>query len=260
MAIIPKVQDPRLNTVQCVVEGHDVFDEDVFVGARKYLVNLYWLNLIFSFIIGFEVARIVVADLEKHAKDICLLTVLHSVVELVLAITALEMAAMSERGGCPYPILYFILVFVFFIIDIANYCTFNSNSPFSKTRLKTVLTFGIFMIFHHFVWIILGIVTEPGWATIVLILYCSVLFFIYVFLYHSYKEFKEVHPFDAIFFIIILILYLGFMIGVAVAGLSFLSTDPVAGIVSSILAVIVSLLWSYFKKSFKDGPKKQTTV
>ena len=246
-----------------MVEGHDVFDEDVFVGARKYLVNLYWLNLIFSFIIGFGVAWIAGAGLEKqseHAKNIYLLTVLHSVVELVLAITALKMAVVSERGGCPYPIIYFILVFVFFIIDIANYCTFNSDSPFSKKRLITVLTFGIFMIFHHFVWIILGIVTEPGWATIVLILYCSVLFFIYVFLYHSYKEFEEVHPFDAIFFIIILILYLGFMIGVAVAGLSFLSTDPVAGIVSSILAVIVSLLWSYFKKSFKDGPKKQTTV
>lgn len=258
VTIIPKVQDPRLNTVQCVVEGHDGFNEDTFVGARKYLMHLYWCNLIFSFIIGFVAARVTAAGLttafkKEYEEDFYLLSVLHSFVELLLSITALIMAVKWGQGGRCYPILYSILVVAFFAIDIVNCCIRSSdNDTTRKTRIELVFTLGIHMIFHHFAWIILGIVTDPGWATIILFSYCSVLFVIYVFLYYSYKELNGVHQFDALFFGIFLISYLWFLFGIALSGLSFLSTDPVAGIISTVLAVVASLLWRYYMKSLND--------
>ena len=70
LAVIPNVQDPRLNTVECVVEGHNNFDGKIFSSFRKLLMCACWCILLVSAVVGFAVSNIVITWLDdKHKKQ-----------------------------------------------------------------------------------------------------------------------------------------------------------------------------------------------
>ena len=69
ISIIPTAQDPRLNTVECVVEGHGSFDMKIFSGFRKLLMHVCWLIAFISVVVGYLGSNMFVERLQRTTNQ-----------------------------------------------------------------------------------------------------------------------------------------------------------------------------------------------
>ena len=272
--MIPAAQDPRLNTVECVVEGHNNFNVQIFSASRKLLMCVCWCVLIFSVVLGSFVSNYLVRWLPKgnieglsneklkcNIKSLNVLIWVMSFFEEVLIILAVVLAKVYGHGGFWYPVTYLVAVhfftsffcyvwfeggrkrwicltlIVFPFMSVVAYSKCSGENSGEKLRNTMVYFFSQTTI-HHLSWIIQGVMTEPLWAIPFLAVICGVWVVVYLLVYFYYDSSLPSHcdkvKAIAVSFILIVSVVLQLLALVVVAQ-SFLSTDPVTGLASSVL-------------------------
>ena len=66
LAVSPGVRDPRLNTADCVIEGHET--DIMATGQSSYIRAILWCAFIFSFWAGPYLAEIILGVIEQRSQ------------------------------------------------------------------------------------------------------------------------------------------------------------------------------------------------
>ena len=179
----PAIIDPSLNSAECVVHA----GKYSFKGWKKLFPHICWVVLAFS-LLGSNLISVIFSEYCKdvYRRDeqllevkvmnglliflviLCLVGITIAIAIIVIGITT----GTNEEQYC-YPIVH--LVVIIFLILLQRFCcppemqSCADHCKVSKRQLLTITYLGWYIVFHHVLWIIMGIITEPFWAIPVLI-------------------------------------------------------------------------------------------
>lgn len=239
-----------MNTVECVVKGHTAFTSNIFSAntVNHYMMmNICWCAWVVSFVLAIVGALMFHAwmklDNQEHQKKSALILLLIVfILEVIIAIVACT----NSSQVAVYPIFFIISMgFLSGIVLLYMRCR---NNKLCQILLAALAFSTLFMSFHHLIWIVFGVLTEPFWAVPVLVVACSFCFSVFVQAYYNFKAFErcDVQAFFLSVAVIISLLLFFFVTGVV--SQSFLSSSPVSGLIQSALVVIATLWMSYVKR------------
>ena len=204
LAVSPGARDPRLNTVECVIEGHET---DIMATGQtsSYIRAILWCAFIFSFWAGPYLAEIILGVIEQRSQGNQSPTATSSAGtgQVEVAIELLDPQAPTSPGpgeNISEPLIravvcvcclllcveLIILVFIFKFsvsgnapIDVYIYIGILILEGVILTCLKKcpwnrvfILTFCLIFTSHHFCWLVIGIMINPVWGLTVLLLAC----------------------------------------------------------------------------------------
>ncbi|XP_068695040.1 uncharacterized protein [Montipora foliosa] len=196
LAVSPAIQDPRLNTAECVVEGHKASISAI--GRRSFHIRaILWLSLIFTIICGPLLALIALIFLHNsNSHSTALVTAGNYslyfilIVEFVLVITALVFSAIGKASFDIYAILGITVLEVPVLgALVTNNLTGFDFLPDIKVRRLVFFTWGNLTV-YHFCWLVIGIMLNPIWGLIVL-LFIGVIFAAFFFAVYIYTYYYE---------------------------------------------------------------------
>ena len=203
LAVNPGVRDPRLNTVDCVIEGHET--DIMATGQSSYIRAILWCAFIFSFWAGPYLAEIILGVIEQRSQGNQSPTATSSAGtgQVEVAIELLDPQAPTSPGpgeNISEPLIRAIdwvcrlllcveIIILGFIFKFSE----SGNAPtdvyiyigililegvvltcIKKCHSKRVFisTFCLIFTSHHFCWLVIGIMINPVWGLTVLLLAC----------------------------------------------------------------------------------------
>ena len=206
LAVSPGVRDPRLNTVDCVIEGHET--DILATGQRSSSIRaILWCAFIFSFWAGPYLTEIILGVIEQRSQSPQSPTTTSSaaVMGQVEGNEAMELVD-SQAPTSPDPretisepliravVCVCCLLFCVEIIILGFIIKFSvsGNAPndvyiaiaililegIILTCLKkcpskrVIITFCLMFTSYHFCWLVIGIMINPVWGLTVLLLAC----------------------------------------------------------------------------------------
>lgn len=306
MAIRPTVADPSLNTVECLTEGHG--KAPAFPGVKQLLHRVCWCLLSIALVMSTLASQWLMVWLkEEHAPDNnhgcnnCkskAATVLLLLVALFIMGLGLFISAICINQDLYLFVFLPVLLVVFFrrlvwclyqrkkrMHPTSGFCSYwrnIKNYTFFKwhldeghetcTSTNSISCFivypALFMTFHHLLWILLGMITEPFWAFPVLVALISVSAVFYLLVYEIHeavcavcrelrkkklniclgtiwaKRFLFVSCFLTILALFLFVLLIVILL---VVGQAFLSESLIANVVQSGLFFVIAFCFSYVK-------------
>ena len=106
---------------------------------------------------------------------------------------------------------------------------------------KVIVYPSLFIAFHHLLWVLLGIITEPFWAIPVLVAVSSVLFVLYFLVYEYYlgMDGKFTYTKELWFFVSCFLGFLLLILILVVVGQAFFSDSLIANVAQSIMMLLL---------------------
>ena len=253
MAIRPTAPDPSKNTVECVTTGHE---KASFTGIKIMLRGVCWIIVIVAFVMEYldraqEGKK--QKEEEKAVKNaaVFLLYTVGIVGGILVAVIIIMIVSTKVSDGyfidycfcCVFCPLLFILV----VWRIISFCCCG-NKP-EKYRTAYVIVYpSLFIGFHHLLWVLLGMITEPFWAFPIFVAISSVLFALFYLVY----ELNSVNISDSRLKYFIMSLSLAaflvfsfFIFILVVVGQAFFSESLIAGVVQTLLILIITWWFRY---------------
>ena len=191
LAVRPEIRDPRLNTAECVIEGHET--DIMATGPRSsYIRAILWCAFIFSFWAGPYLAEIILGVIKQRSQSPQSATELHDL-QVPTSLGPgenISESALIRAVVCVCCLLLcvelIVLVFIFKFslsgnapIDVYIYIGILILEGVILTCLKKcplkrvfILTFCLIFTSHHFCWLVIGIMINPVWGLTVLLLAC----------------------------------------------------------------------------------------
>ena len=191
LAVRPGVRDPRLNTAECVIEGHET--DIMATGPRSsYIRAILWCAFIFSFWAGPYLAEIILGVIEQRSQSpqsamelresqaptslgpgenisepaliravVCVCCLLLCV-ELIILVFIFKF---SVSGNAPIDVYIYIGILI--LEGVVLTCIKKCHS-----KRVFISTFCLIFTSHHFCWLVIGIMINPVWGLTVLLLAC----------------------------------------------------------------------------------------
>ena len=223
IAVTPKLPDPSLNTVECVIEGHGKAPS--FAGLKQLFHAVSWCILCISLVFSQFVSQWLIVQLKDwynnesasgKVEAVMLLSFSVFVLGLIFIFIAWNRSQESEF----YVFVFFVCVLLVFVrravwcikqhynIDKCHmdgrqrigmkfykyfyWCTFSEGHEVpSKNAISFLVLYpAVFMACHHLLWILLGIITEPFWGISVLVAVLSVSAALFFLTCELYKDFS----------------------------------------------------------------------
>ena len=186
LAVSPKIQDPQLNTVECVIEGHE--PNISATGRSAYILAMLWFSVLFTILSGPLIALVTLIIL-KNAKgnensdkekmqaigkalewNLCLFLL----VEIGLLITVFVFLGLGNVSWHIYliPAVIFIEGLVWGIIITKK--SFPEFEFLSKkvSGLQIAVFLCANLTVYHFCWLVKGVMINALWGVIVLLFIC----------------------------------------------------------------------------------------
>ncbi|CAH3136337.1 unnamed protein product [Porites lobata] len=203
LAVSPGIRDPRLNTVECVIEGHET--DIMATGPRRssYITAILWCAFLFSFWAGPFIAEVIIGVLkgENNESLYCwgkCVRVQRS--QASTAETALPLNSPSEppqSGASPdsgengiirshiYITLGPLILegIVLTCVEKCPCCEYNS----CNACIKAVIRFSVTLTVYHFCWLVIGIMINPVWGLAVCLMACIFVLALTFILYQIFK-------------------------------------------------------------------------
>ena len=191
LAVRPGVRDPRLNTAECVIEGHET--DIMATGPRSsYIRAILWCAFIFSFWAGPYLAEIILGVIEQRSQspqsamelresqaptslgpgeNISEPALIRAVVYVCCLLLCVELIILvfifkfSVSGNAPIDVYIYIGILILegVILTCLKKC---------RSKRVFILTFCLIFTSHHFCWLVIGIMINPVWGLTVLLLAC----------------------------------------------------------------------------------------
>ena len=303
----PQRPDPSLNTVECVIEGHGKAPS--FDGLKQLFHAVSWCILCISLVFSQFVSQWLIVQLKDWYNEeresgkveaVMLLSCSVFGLGLILIVIAWNHSQESEF----YVSVFFVCVLLVFVrravccmwqhydIDKPHmngrqrigkkfhkyFYWFTFTKGHDEVPSKNAISFlvlypAVFMLCHHLLWILLGIITEPYWGTSVLVAVLSVSAALFFLSCEFYKDFptnerddecdRDYYTSFTIALILVLGGFLAFLLLIfllLVVAQSFLSESLISSLVQNGL-VLFSTLWfgkSGYLKLDKPKTKPKT--
>ena len=286
LAVSPGLQDPQLNTAECVFESHEPKLAKNTVHSA-YIKGTMWFSFIFSFFCGPWLAIITLIFFDKcksnsvedrknilpMVKAVKWVLFLMFLVECGLLITVFVfLACHSGNARCHiYPILIILLLegllMGVFLRDECFSKQFLPKRSCCKLSYWLQIITGIFiwanLTAYHFCWLVIGIMLNTLWGVTVLLFVC-VIIAAFIFTFYNYYYMTSENDFSCHNFFICatFCLPIGSLVAVVVlagqSGFGKNTTDDVVKTVTlSITTAFISWVLSTMKKSDKTKVSKK---
>lgn len=183
----PGIQDPKLNTAKCVIQGHEL---NICASERGPYIRTYlWCCLGFVVASGpllgryVEEVRKVVQDNTKtikernRAKAICFLCFALSALGSVTLIIALVLSSLClAKGRASFDIPVILGVIIVYTLGVIRFCCLKCDYGNLKwySLCPLLIALGASMTCYHFCWLMIGILINPTWGLTVALLVCSI--------------------------------------------------------------------------------------
>ena len=291
MAVIPLVSDPRLNTVECVIPGHGKAPQ--FSGVKQLLHGVCWSLLVISLAMSTLSSQLITVKLRSWDGEddyrskiaatmfLSLLLFLGGLAyNLYICISATKVGNKQEISyvwvffGSILFVLFRRLFWCMFVYEWKCFSERNLTGGHGEMTTKNlfsgvVLYPAVFIVFHHLLWILLGMITEPFWGFTVLvavIALCAVLFFSLSELHRVFPEnflscenWKEKFIFFMSLFLILAVLsaFVLFVVVLFVVAQVFLSESLISTLIQNTLTFVVTVWFGYMNilKESNKGDK-----
>ncbi|XP_078349681.1 uncharacterized protein LOC144634556 [Oculina patagonica] len=273
LAVSPGIQDPTLNTAECVIEGHKT-DIDA-TGRSPYIRAMLWCSFCFTILFGPLLALISFMFFKNAEEDqtenkekkqnlakavkctSCFLVFL----EIGLLVVVLCFSSHENAPWDIYVILTLIsvegLVMGLSIGKLTKYFPFL---PENKCLVKLGIFLWANLTTYHFCWLVVGIMVNTLWGFTVLLVICVVIaatvYSVYKFIYfyepESWKP--NVILLGAIWCSILSLVAL-----VILAGQSFFGKETANEVVKTALLYVTTAFISWLFSKIKQEKSSNTT-
>jgi len=232
LAVRPAIQDPTLNTAECVIEGHKTNISAIPAEHRAYIRAMLWCSFVFTILFGPTLATITFAlfhtennndnnDKTKNKrKDDStedkrpenkskrqMLAKAVKVVSCVLSIgksTLLFTTIGFLKSGNTLCDLYVILPLIFLEVLVLVPASIFAGKKYQffpgNTSIELVAKVGIFLwtnlTIYYFCWLVIGIMINPLWGITVLLVISIVIvvtvFLVFIVLHSDFDPMNSV--------------------------------------------------------------------
>ena len=274
----PGIRDPRLNTAECVIEGHK--PDITATGRSSYMKAILWCSFLFTFSAGPFLAIVILDVLKMRSGEVraslfcwckcecCQLCNTHerqdplvsSIICLCYLLFSIETVILwfvfkylkSVNAPCDIYIILGLLV----LEGTALIC-FKSPGCCTCDSLANVIT-GICanLTVYHFCWLVIGIMINPTWGLSVLLIVC---FFGTALTYTLLKildvkkyQCKLRHVKHVVICIVTFCGVCSLLVFVVLAGQSFFGRETADDLVKTVLLYVISGLISWI--SWRQAP------
>ena len=255
LADSPGLQNPSLNTAECITEGHEPNLTDK--GRRAYIITTMWLSCIFSVFLGPWVATITVISFEKFVSQspkmffgLIFVSGFLFLVEVGLFITA-GVLLFAQSGG---PIKCHILA-ILLIIPLSGLsfgCCFkpktgnqdNQNNQISPAA-RIVIYLLAPMTCYHFCWIVIGVMMNALWGVSVVLLICVVIVVLVFIFSNFFEQLKKKYHKLAMLYLSLILPFLSLITLVILNGQSFFEKDTTDSIVKTVILSVITAVISW---------------
>ena len=264
LADSPGLQNPSLNTAECITEGHEPNLTDK--GRRVYIITTMWLSCIFSVFLGPWVATIAVFSFENFVSQspkmffgLIFVSGFLFLVEVGLFITA-GVLLFAQNGG---PIKCHILAMLLIIplTGLSFRCCFkpisgnqdnqhnqhNQHSPMWRAAVRAariVIYPFASMTCYHFCWIVIGVIMNALWGVSVFLLICVVIV-VLVFIFSNFFRTRLFSCKLAILYLSLILPFLSLITLVILNGQSFFEKDTTNSIVKTVILSVITAVISW---------------
>ncbi len=269
----PGIQDPTLNTAECVIEGHET-DIDA-TGRSPYIRAMLWCSFSFTILFGPLLALISFIFLKKAKDDetekkvkkqnlakavkftSCFLVLLEIVLLIVVFV-------FSSCGNAPWDI-YVILSLISvegLVMGLALGKKRFHFLPKNKLNKKRLVKLSIFLwanlTTYNFCWLVIGIMVNTLWGFTVLLVICVVIaatvYSVYNFIcFYERKSCKR----SVILFGTSLCSILSLVALVILAGQSFFGRETANEVVKTALLYVSTAFLSWIFPKIKEEGKSE---
>ena len=268
MAVSPGIQDPTLNTAECVIEGHETDLEAT--GRDDYIKAMLGCSCSFTILFGPLLALITFIFFKKaensgtgkkqnFAKAVKCVSCFLFFVEIGLLITVI---VYSKLGNAPRGIN--VVQGLIFVEGLVMGLTLGQKHfdflPKNKCNAEGVIKLGIFLwanlTTYHFCWLVIGIMVDTLWGFTVLLVICVVIAAT-VYSVYNFIHFYNVHSF--ILCGASLCSVLSLVVLVILAGQSFFGRETANEVVKTALLYVTTAFISWiFPKIKEEKPENQS--
>ena len=251
----PGVRDPRLNTAECVIEGHET---DITVTGRSpYIKAILWCSFLFAVPAGPYLAFVILDVLKKRSNRLdaslfcwckckcsqscqtrqdpltsSIISVFFILFFIECGISVFVIVRLAS-GNAPFDI-YIILGLLVTEGAVLNCfkspgcCTCDSLANFI-TGISTNLSV------YHFCWLVIGVMINPTWGLAVLLIVC---FFVIALTFALYKIFDVEECCDFKYFIKCVVSFCGvcsLVVSAVLTGQSFYGRETADDVMKTVL-------------------------
>ena len=272
MAIRPSVPDPTLNTAECVTPGHG--KAPAFPGIKQGLHGVCWCILIIAVVTSTIASQFLMEKLSEfcsgnedakkagESKAVALVFLLPIFFIEGLVVIVLSLIRDQHEFSKFYHtyVFYFLLAFLAVFLRRLIWCFYRNKGSKAMRRMSLIEGHNsegtsknffscfvaypaLFVVFHHLLWILFGITTEPFWAFPVLVSVIAVLFVLYFLVYQFHKEFNTDVCKNLKAFVLTLLSFLVFVLLIftlLLVGQAFLSDSLIANVVQGALVIVIT--------------------
>ena len=259
LAVSPGARDPRLNTVECVIEGHET---DIMATGQtsSYIRAILWCAFIFSFWAGPYLAEIILGVIKQRSQSPKSAMELHDLqaptslgpreniseplIRAVVCVCCLLLCVeiiilgfivkFSVSGNAP------IDVYIYIGILILEGVILTCIKKCPSKRDVFISTFCLIFTSHHFCWLVIGIMINPVWRLTVLLLAC----FSVILLTFLLSQIFEGGNFDIMQIIVCGVTFCGgfsLVASAVLAGQSFYGRGTADELVKTVLLSVISV-------------------
>ena len=185
LAVSPKIQDPQLNTVECVIEGHK--PNISATGRSAYILAMLGFSVLFTILSGPFIALVTLIIL-NNAKgsgnrvnkkrqaigkalewNLCLILL----VEIGLLVTVFVFLGLGNVSWDIYliPAVIFIEGLILGVVITNEKCDFEFLSE-TEWGLRIAVFLSANLTAYHFCWLVIGVMINALWGVIVLLFVC----------------------------------------------------------------------------------------
>ena len=269
LADSPGLQNPSLNTAECITEGHEPNLTDK--GRRAYIITTMWLSCIFSVFLGPWVATITVVSFKRFRAESS--TMFPALIFVSVFLFLVEVGLFSTAGGLLFsqsggPIKCHILA-ILLIIPLSGLsfgCCFkpktgnqdnqnnqnnlnnndnnNQNSPISPAA-RIVIYLLAPMTCYHFCWIVIGVMMNALWGVSVVLLICVVIVVLVFIFSNFFQKLKKKYHKLAMLYLSLILPFLSLITLVILNGQSFFEKDTTDSIVKTVILSVITAVISW---------------
>ena len=261
----PGVRDPRLNTAECVIEGHEPDITDT--GRSPYIKAILWCSFLFAVPAGPYLAFVILDVLKKRSNrlDASLFcwckckcgqscqtrqdSLASSVISVFFILVFIEcgifvfVIVRLASGNAPFDIY---IIFGLLVTEGAVLSCFKSPGCCTCDSLANFIT-GISTVLsvYHFCWLVIGVMINPTWGLAVLLIVC---FFVIALTFALYKIFDVEECCDFKYFIKCVVSFCGvcsLVVSAVLTGQSFYGRETADDVMKTVLLYVISGLISW---------------
>jgi len=184
--VSPKIEDPTLNTAECVIQGHE--PDISATGRSAYIRAILWCSFTFTTLfgplttliifIGFDIAKKDETQHKEKKQNLCKAVKYTSYISLAVEIGLLiAIIVCSAQGNALYDtyVIVGLITVEGVVMGPALRKKYFRFLPENETLGKVGIFLWTNLTLNYFCWLIIGIMVNPLWGITVLLVICVVI-------------------------------------------------------------------------------------